>query len=272
MFTGDSSAKKSAGIAVSNSGAGTTRRTRSGCTSSLRDVRLSSTATSGGSIFSRSHSDMIRTTPRSETTSGVVTASTVSAISTATEVTSLMTDPGVDDGQVRPRPDRGEDVAGGTAGDLLGVLALLRRQQHSHPARVRVHRLTQMAAGQLLGDAGEIDDAASVGEVEEGAQVARMQVVLDQADRGLPSSRAASARWIAIVVVPTPPLAPTIVTTRPSPTMSEPDSRSARRRSACVHAAAAITLVSSFSNPSGSAITSRAPACIPPRSSSGESG
>ena len=74
-----------------------------------------------------------------------------------------------------------------------------------------------------------------------------------------------------MVVVPTPPLAPATATSWPPSTPAAASSPATRSRSARDHIAPARTLASSCSSESGSDSTSRTPACIAARSSSGES-
>ena len=82
VLTEASSAAKSSGIVVWASVPPTTLRARSGWTSSLREVRLSTTARSSSPrTSSRRQRSRRRRTPRSETTSGVVTITTWLAIS-----------------------------------------------------------------------------------------------------------------------------------------------------------------------------------------------
>ena len=94
--------------------------------------------------------------------------------------------------------------------DLLGPLALVGREQDPEALLVRVERLLQVADGDLVGDLHEVDDAAPVRHVQERAEVALLEVEVDDADRPAraPARTAASARWSATVVVPTPPLEP----------------------------------------------------------------
>ena len=70
---------------------------------------------------------------------------------------------------------------------------------------------------------------------------------------------AASARWIATVVVPTPPLAPATAIRLPASAPTAVSSPETRSRSARDHWAAARTLDSSCSSESGSETTSRMP-------------
>ena len=93
VFTADSSAKKSAATVVWSTGTGTTRRARSGLHLELARSAVEQHDTSGGSTLRRSHSEHSRETPRSETTSGVVTIRTVSAISAAIALASLRVAP-----------------------------------------------------------------------------------------------------------------------------------------------------------------------------------
>ena len=67
--------------------------------------------------------------------------------------------------------------------DVLGALALLGRQQQPEALLVRVERLLQVAHGDLVRDVDEVDDAAPVGRVQQRAEVALLEVEVDQADR-----------------------------------------------------------------------------------------
>ena len=71
--------------------------------------------------------------------------------------------------------------------------------------------------------------------------------------------------------MPTPPLAPATAISRPPSAPAADSSPATRSRSVRDHCAAARTLPSSCSSESGSETTSRSPACIAARSSSGES-
>ena len=94
VLTAASSALKSAGIVVCAIVSPTTLRARSGWISRRRDAWLSTILTSSSSRTpSRFHSSRIRRTPRSASTSGVVTTITCDAISAAIAVASVATAP-----------------------------------------------------------------------------------------------------------------------------------------------------------------------------------
>ena len=82
---------------------------------------------------------------------------------------------------------------------------------------------------------------------------------------------AASASWSATVVVPTPPLEPATAISWPPSAAPADSSPATRSRIVRDHWAAARTLASSCSSESGSVTTSRRPACMAARSTSGES-
>ena len=89
----------------------------------------------------------------------------------------------VDDRQRVARLDRGEHRRAASAAHLLGALALVGREQHAEAVLVGVERLLQMADGDLRRDLDEVDDAAPVGQVEVAAQVALLEVEVDDAHR-----------------------------------------------------------------------------------------
>ncbi len=191
VLTAASSAEKSAGIVVSAIRPPTTLRARSGWISSRRDARLSTTKTS--SSESRT---CRRATGRAgggrraaRATSGVVTTSTF--VGDLGAHGAGLGDRGaeIDHGQRVARLHRGQHAARHGGVDLLGALALVGREQHAHAERVRVERLLQVAHRELPGDVDEIDDAAPVRRVQQRPEVALLQVEVDDADR--PPGRAA---------------------------------------------------------------------------------
>ena len=89
-FVARSSRRPRSGITVWSSGAGEMRRAVSGCTSSERACRLSSTCTfSGLRTASDSHHPRLRRSARRLTRSGLATATTSSAISTTAACTGV---------------------------------------------------------------------------------------------------------------------------------------------------------------------------------------
>ncbi len=86
----------------------------------------------------------------------------------------------IDDRQVLARADRGEDVACRCRGHALGLLAVLGSQQHAHAAGMCVHRFLQVARGELVGHPCQVGHAAPIWQVEKRAEVAALEVVLDE--------------------------------------------------------------------------------------------
>ena len=138
---------------------------------------------SSSRTWSRRQSSRSRRTPRSATTSGVVTTTTLVGDLGADRARLGDLGAEVDDGQRVARADRVEHGAGDAGVDLLRALALLGREQHAEALAVRVERLLQVADRDLRRDLDEVDDAAPVREVEERAQVALLEVEVDDADR-----------------------------------------------------------------------------------------
>ena len=162
----------------------TTLRARSGWISRRRDARLSTTLTSSSSRTpSRFQRSRIRRTPRSASTSGVVTTSTWPAISAAIAVASVATAPMSTTVSAWRALTALRHVAGDGGVDVLGLLALLGREQQPEAVLVRVERLLQVADGDLVGDDDEVDDAAPVRRVQQRAEIALLEVEVDQADR-----------------------------------------------------------------------------------------
>ena len=122
-------------------------------------------------------------TPRSEATSGWVTTSTRLAISAPIALASETLRAEVDDRERVARLDRRQDRPRGQRVDLLRALALVGREQDAEALLVRVQRLLQVAHGDLVGDLDEVDHRAPVRHVEEGAEVALLEVEVDDADR-----------------------------------------------------------------------------------------
>ena len=211
MLTAASKAAKSAGMVVCASRPPTTLRARSGCTSRLREAWLSRRALLVVVAHLQAPPQVAHArTPRRATTSGVATIRTLARHLGADRGRLGDRRAEVDDGQRVAGADRVEHVARDHRVDLLGALALVGREQQPDALAVRVERLLQVADGDLVGDLDEVDDAAPVRRVH----VARAGRPSGGRSRpGRPGGpgvlrAAASARCIATVVVPTPPLAP----------------------------------------------------------------
>ena len=184
VFTAASKAAKSAGIVVSASRPPTTLRARSGCTSRLREAWLSRTSVSWSSSRTcrRRHRSRSRRTPRRATTSGVATISTLLAISAPIALASETLAPRsttVSACRERTAPSTLRATIELTSSARSPVVG---REQQPHAVAVRVEGLLEVADGDLVRDLHEVHHAAPVRRVHVRAQVALLEVEVDQAD------------------------------------------------------------------------------------------
>ena len=210
---------------------------------------------SSSRTLSRLHRSRIRRTPRSASTSGVVTTSTWLAISARDR--GRLGDDGadVDDGQRVARLDGAEHVAGDGGVDVLGALALARARAAARKPSLCVYSVSCRWRTEISSATSTRSTTLRRYGVSSSARKSPFWRSKSTRQTGRPGAIRAAARprCSATVVVPTPPLAPATAISWP-PSAPRPTPRRSRgRASSRDHCEAARTLASKLTRATAAA-------------------